>query len=578
MILTHLTKILTETSEKLDRKVIFWLSLSLTFALIYSYLGLKEAFSGEWVVQDDARQHVFWMLRFLDPQLFPNDLIADYFQSVAPEGYSRLYHLGAILGINPLIFNKILPPILVIITTIYCFLFTWQIFPIPSASFIASLLLNQSLALKDDIISGTPRAFAYPLLMAFLYYLSKRSLLGSSIIIFLSGLFYPQCIFICSVMLILQLITWQNGKIKFSQNFADYRFCFVGLIVAFLVLLPFALTTSEFSPTITVEQAKQLPEFHQRGRSLFFVEDFFEFWFFGGRSGLLSDSISKPLTLILGIFLPVIISFCKNSILIKKIKPEIKLLTHFVIASIIMFFLAHFLLFKLHLPSRYTTYSFRIVFAVSAGISITILLEQIWRWGLNLSASLLNKRALLAWLVTIVIVITIFGYPSWVRKFPMTKYKTGNEPELYLFLQQQPKDILIASLASEITDNIPVFGQRSILVTREYAIPYQLGYYNQFTERMVDLIEAQYSTNPQNIIDFINKYQITFWGIEDHAFTAEYLERDRWLRQYQPVTQDATNSLKSGKIPILNEVKNSCTVLRVNDFSLLSTDCIKNKL
>lgn len=62
----------------------FWFSLSLTFSAIYSILGLREAFSSEYVVQDDARQHVFWMLRFLDPELFPQDLIANYFQSVAP--------------------------------------------------------------------------------------------------------------------------------------------------------------------------------------------------------------------------------------------------------------------------------------------------------------------------------------------------------------------------------------------------------------------------------------------------------------------------------------------------------------
>ncbi len=58
-------------------KVIFWLSLSLTFSGIYSYLALREGFSNPYIVQDDARQHVFWMERFLDSELFPNDLIAD---------------------------------------------------------------------------------------------------------------------------------------------------------------------------------------------------------------------------------------------------------------------------------------------------------------------------------------------------------------------------------------------------------------------------------------------------------------------------------------------------------------------
>lgn len=66
----------------------FWLSLSFAFAIIYGLIALQKAFSNEYVIQDDARQHVFWMRRFIDPDLFPNDLIADYFQSVAPWGYS----------------------------------------------------------------------------------------------------------------------------------------------------------------------------------------------------------------------------------------------------------------------------------------------------------------------------------------------------------------------------------------------------------------------------------------------------------------------------------------------------------
>jgi hypothetical protein len=83
MLIKHLHKFFTvPTANKSSPQMVFWLSLSLTFAVIYSILALKRAFSGEYVVQDDARQHVFWMRRFLDADLFPNDLIANYFQSM----------------------------------------------------------------------------------------------------------------------------------------------------------------------------------------------------------------------------------------------------------------------------------------------------------------------------------------------------------------------------------------------------------------------------------------------------------------------------------------------------------------
>ena len=150
-----------------------WFIVTLVFAISYGILALQEAFQGDWVVQDDARQHVFWMMRYVDPSLFPNDLIADYFQSVAPVGYKSLYRGAVTLGFDPLVFNKMLPPIISIVAVCYCFLLSKELFPIPFGCFASSLLLNQILWMNDDLSSGTPRAFVYPLLLAFLYTLLK---------------------------------------------------------------------------------------------------------------------------------------------------------------------------------------------------------------------------------------------------------------------------------------------------------------------------------------------------------------------------------------------------------------------
>ena len=82
--------LISHSSKSSRNQVIFWFTLSITLVVTYAILGLQQAFGSEYVVQDDARQHVFWMARFLDTNLFPNDFIADYFQSVAPVGYSTL--------------------------------------------------------------------------------------------------------------------------------------------------------------------------------------------------------------------------------------------------------------------------------------------------------------------------------------------------------------------------------------------------------------------------------------------------------------------------------------------------------
>ncbi len=580
MTIVRLQKLFASTSSsKSDHLWHFWLSLSLGFGVVCSWLALKEGFSGEWIVQDDARQHVFWMLRYLDPQLYPNDLIADYFQSVAPVGYTTLYKLAAVAGINPLVFNKLLPPVIGFIATWYGFLLCKQIFPIPIGCFITTLLLNQSLWMKDDIISATPRAFVYPFFLAFLYYFAKRSLIPCAIAIALLGVFYPQYVFLTSGILILQLVKWKGIRPTPSHNPDDYYFCFIGLAVAFIVMLPYALNVSEFGPTITREEALQLPDFHNQGRSKFFKANFWGYFVSGGRSGLLTSSLYKPVTMAFGLFLPIIMRFSSKFALSRQITQKIWLLLHLIVVSVVMFILAHAVLFKLHLPSRYTGHSFCIVIALAAGIVLTSILDALWR-QVKIRQNPLNIRNIGQKILTSFlgggIIFAILFYPSFVQDFPTTKYKSGDASALYQFFQQQPKDIMIASLVPE-ADNLPTFTQRSILVSREYAIPYHLGYYRPYRQRAMDLIKAQYSTNIELVRKFIRKYNITFWLLEEASFIPDSVQNNNWIRQHKPVAQEAIASLREDNIPALIAYKDSCAVFSDERYTVISAECILHK-
>ena len=552
-----------------------WFIVTLVFAISYGILALQEAFQGDWVVQDDARQHVFWMMRYVDPSLFPNDLIADYFQSVAPVGYSSLYRGAVALGFDPLVFNKLLPLIIGIVTTCYCFLLSKEIFPIPFGCFATSLLLNQILWMKDDIISGTPRAFVYPFLLAFLYYFSRRSLFPCCLAIAFLGIFYPQYVFVATGLLILQLVQWQGFKPYLSRKRKDYYFCFIGLGVAFLVLLPYVLNASEYGPTITRTEALELPDFSPQGRSKFFKSYWGAYIWGGGRAGLLPRSLFTPVTLIFGLFLPFLLRFTRTFSLAKAVKQQIVILPQLIIVSVGLFLVAHAVLFKLHLPSRYTGHSLRIVIALAAGIAITLILEALIK---KIEVSLPNNKThlvkqFLTLAVTFAIAISLVCYPSFVKRFPSTKYKIGEAPELYQFFQQQPVDILIASLVME-ADNIPTFAKRSILVSREYAIPYHMGYYRPYRQRVIDLIEAQYSPNLEVVAEFIKKYGVTHWLIEASSFSADYIANDRWRRQHQQIAQEVVANLERGDIPALVAYKDSCGVFNSDHYTVIDAKCI----
>ena len=571
-----------EPQLSLKRISRFWLAIAILFSLIYSFMALQQAFSSQYVVQDDARQHVFWMRRYLDSELFPNDLIADYFQSIAPLGYKIIYAIPAALKIDPLVISKLLPGILGLITTYYCFVLLMEFFPIPFTGFIATLLLNQNLWLQDGLVSGTPKAFAVPLLLAFLYYYLRRSLPLTSILILLCGLFYPSLVFICSGLLIVQLGKFKNNLLHPKrqtkrQKSQDIFFCFCGLAVAFIVLLPYAISTSEYAPIITLSEARSLPDFAINGRSFFFNDQNpLNFWLDGSRSGIrLSSALMPPLNC-LAIFLPFLFKSPTIFPLTQKVTPKINLLIQLILVSLVMFGIAHLSLFKLHLPSRYTQNSLRIIFIIIGSISTTIIIHFLLQKIINRRTKSQIYPKILAVLSLLFLSSLLVFYPHFVQNFVWTQYQQGNAVELYEFLQQQPKDTMVASLTSE-TDNLPTFAQRSILVSREYAIPYHTGYYFPYRQKAIDLIAAQYSTDIAVVKKFVRQYNVDFFLIEQSSFTPEYIESNYWLKQHQPVAQNAIASLKQGDVPALQEYQDSCSVLTTEQFTLIDTKCILNQ-
>ena len=574
MLIAKIYDFLLATETKIyTKRSLFWLGLGLFFSLVYSLLALRKAFDGDYIVQDDARQHVFWMSRFIDPELFPNDLIADYYQSIAPWGYKNLYHLAANLGIDPLVFNKFVPSGIGLVMTVYCFAVSLELLPIPFGGFLTTLIFNQNIWIQGGLISGTARVFVYPLFFIFIYYLLKRSIVGICITLVLVSWFYPSSILIYAGVLFWQLWRFDGYIPRLRHDKSAYLFNYIGLIVAFIVLIPYVLSASEYGPTITLEQARNLPEFIAGGRASFFHDhDPWRFWFNASRTGIKLPSALVPPLAYAGLLLPFLIRFTQKFPLINKINPKIADLRDILIVSFGLFFIAHAWLFKLYLPSRYTQRSLQVTIILAAGITLILILDRIWQWAIKEQP--LNKLKSIISLGAIgILFFALMSFPPSRSNFINTGYIQGQYPQLYQYLEQQPKDILVASITDQ-ADLIPSLTQRSVLVAREYGIPYHTGYYFPFRQRALDLIEAQYTSDPEIIKEFISRYGITFWLIEESSFTTEYLAGDRWLTDFQPVTQNAIQKLQQNQVPIISTLKDSCAAFKDTQYILLDSQCM----
>jgi hypothetical protein len=580
-----------------NRRSIFWFSFSLAVATIYALMVMHQAFDGDYVVQDDVRQHVFWMQRFVDPQLFPNDLIADYFQSVSPWGFTQFYRLFAAIGIHPLLLSKILPAGLSLVAAAYAFGVGMQILPVPFAGFLSSLLTTQVLWVHDDVASATPRAFLPPLFLAFLYYLLRRdekpaekldeklssgSLLPRSLLpclgaIVLQGLFYPQYVLVFAGVVLLRLVSWQQGKLRLTQSKSDYWFVGACLGASVLVLLPIVLSDSGYGPVVSLAEARQLPEFSELGRTPFFLSDPAEFWLWGDRSGLFPAF--RPRFLAIGFLLPLVWLAAKRYPtrfpMSQQVSRKAQLLWQIVVVAIALFAAAHLLLFRLYLPSRYSTYTLRFVLVFATAIVLTLLLDALWQWLRQQPHPKFYHR-LPVWGVTLAVVGTLLLYPNYSESQAEDSYSIGDETKLYKFFAQQPKESVIASLAREV-DNFPTFSGRSILIGREYALPYQVGYARQFRQRAIDTINAQYSLDPAVLKAHIQTYRVNFWVINRQSAFQPALLLKTWIKQYPEAFQTALTHLQQGT-PVLKTLIRPCTLIRDQDLQVLSAQCMLQRL
>lgn len=522
-----------------------WFALSLLWAAASAVPVLSQTLSAEYLVSDDGRQHLFWMRRFLDPGLFPKDAIADYFQSLAPAGYTAFYRTFANWGVDPLDVARVLPLPLAVVTAFFAFWLTLEFLPVPFVGFLGSTLYLQNLWMRDDLASGTARAFLSPLLLAFLYGVVGRRWGLTLLAVAGLGLFYPTYVLVAAgVLLLLPL-----GDARRQT----WGLTLCGLLLSAVVLFPYALDVAESSrwgETLTLAQARQLPVFQPGGRTAYFAADWGRFWLSGSRTGL-QPALDPPL-LALGLLLPWVARVVPGKV------QRLGLLGRLTAVSLALFLAAHALAFRLHLPSRYTQHSLRAVLAIAAAVTLGLLLERFPRWRVG---------------GVLGILLLVLLYPLTLGNYPRTNVMVGEHPPLYAFLQEQPKPLRVASLARE-GNNIPTFARRSLYVGYEYLIPFHRNYYELMQGRSQRLLAAHYTPDLAALRAFLNQEAIDILLLEAEAFAPDYLTQTRWDRVRPQQVAAIRDRLQRGEVPALARLVQSCTVMEHRGLAAIAKSCI----
>ncbi|MGH7807290.1 MAG: hypothetical protein ACRENT_04285, partial [Thermodesulfobacteriota bacterium] len=113
--------------------ILFLFSVLITKSLI--------PISNPYIASGDQKQQLFWMYRFQDPKLFKNDLLTDLLSSgkLQAPGYVFLYRVGSHF-IDPLLFSKVIPILLMIVSVLYMFRLGKSLGGGEVAGFVAGML------------------------------------------------------------------------------------------------------------------------------------------------------------------------------------------------------------------------------------------------------------------------------------------------------------------------------------------------------------------------------------------------------------------------------------------------------
>ena len=235
----------------------------------------------EFRVDEDFR-YFYWMNKYYDSAIFPNDPSEYYISAQLPWGdvpitfynlgYGLLFYAASFL-ISPIFFSKILPFFLMSVTILYLFEFGQSVLDRRTGVVlaIAFLFLNLASSSSISITNGMQRSFAIPLIIAFIYYLHRRKYLFAAITVLLSALIYaPAFALIVPVwgLYILKANWRENIFVSLRQRGIIYLLIAVSASVLVLspILLPrfsnvFASTDSIGAQEQSVEPASESYEY-----------------------------------------------------------------------------------------------------------------------------------------------------------------------------------------------------------------------------------------------------------------------------------------------------------------------------
>ena len=556
--------------HKLDVYLIAALLLSVAIAAFVQ----REALFNPLAVNDDVRNQVYWMARLSNPHLYPHDFIATYFTQnslISPIQW-LIYKVGSFFA-DPVRISQLLPLALAPLATYFAYR-CGEDSAGKRYGFFTALSFNQVLWLGSNMAGGLARAFAYPLLFAFLFFKGRNNRTGLIATLCAASLIYPPILFLTTAIWLLDFLpsrlkpqapeTPRPGKSEL-MTFCVGALSGLGILLYRFVLNP---VNARFGSLINSTQAAQTVEFYQDGRIPIF--HFFKLPIqASGATAFFSELLARcpgiswiiPLAGILAVY----------GIYQRWLAPRLgplkmpNITWRVFAASVGLYVLAWPMLFFLYMPERYLQLGLPVIYTfLLAG-----LLEKLAEW---ISKSPLKPRLIQALqLSPLVVSLAIFSL-LWNENLMTPKPHT--QP-IFEALRHTPESTVIAATPALASD-IPLYARRSVVLSQEGYIPFHDKYFQEMKTRLKGFLTAYYSTTSEPVLQFIRQYKVDYMVINSKDFSpkrTQFLER----KYYHSFPKSFYQKLLKNARPqdfLFSRIKPGCAVVESATYRLIPSAAI----
>ncbi len=459
---------------------------ALLFSLILALIVEHRVFTDAMAINDDVRNQIYWMGRFINPNYFANDYIASYLTqpSMISPIFSWIYQLGSLI-VDPKLISQYLPFPIITLTTYFLFKFT-ETHAGPRYAYWICFTFNLYIWAMNYIAGGLPRSSFYLLFFAFLWLMTIRSRLWLPVCLALQALCYPTVCFMSIIILATETLAKRYNP----------KATLIAISSATLVLYfrYFYHRNHSFGELINFSETIKLPECFIDGRRCVIMLPY-SVTQINSNPEILLSLVSKlaPYALA-GIIILSLAYLLINKLLLSKVKYQAQpsYLWTSTYISIALFIIAHIILFYLYLPHRYIAYTLPLIPIFFIGT-----------WFYQAEELYKNKPIIIKLLtLTALLLMATQADDDLIRV-------NKQERQVLQYLSSTPINSLIVA-STRFASNIPAFAYRSVLVSSETDIPFHKGYYEEIKRRLVAQEKIYSSTNINEIKQIAKQYGVDY--------------------------------------------------------------------